>query len=65
MDLILWLGFRFVKPSGFVCGFWVYGNLMALPKKILEICVRQFVGFWKIDEFILAIYPFSKDSRMA
>ena len=52
---------------------WVLGILksggvglgIALPKKILEICVRQFVGFWKIDEFILAIYPFSKDSRMA
>ena len=54
------------KSGGFGLSRWDLG--IALPKKILEICVRQFVGFWKIDEFILAIYPFSctsKDSRRA
>ena len=30
VDLILWLGFGFVKTSGFVWGFLVYGNLVAL-----------------------------------
>ena len=41
------------KSGGFRLSRWGLG--IALPKKILEICVHQFVGFWKIDEFILAI----------
>ena len=31
------------KSSGFGLGGWDLG--IALPKKILEICIRQFVGF--------------------
>ena len=36
------------KSGGFGLSRWDLG--IALPKKILEICVRQFVGFWKIDD---------------